>query len=181
MQHNKQIESYINLVVSLLITIVNKILQFGIVYLTEKEKMMTHTEFQITIAKRLSNAQFVNTSIVILIVEIFISNRHLYDFNGIGQNIISIAFSVAITTSLLNFLDFEYLMARFKRKEVIKSYMKSRAKKQTNEAVGHAFKINENSDHHQDKSNVDQQEIKNLVVQKQSSLSLTYKDDDILI
>ncbi len=71
---NQYVITLLSIAVSLVVNVINGILGIFVRMLSGFEKHQTFTSYFISVAKKLSYAQFTNTAIITLLVQIIVSN-----------------------------------------------------------------------------------------------------------
>ncbi|KRX05730.1 hypothetical protein PPERSA_09870 [Pseudocohnilembus persalinus] len=105
------------------ITVFNKVLQFTFQYVSIYEKYSTRTEEILTVAKGLTVAQFFVTGLLTFLVDIFITDlltdnssfSLIFRTGGLAYNIYFVFFTNAFVEPIINYINFPYLLKKFKR------------------------------------------------------------------
>lgn len=116
---------FIALIISLVIVVINILFKLSLVRLSFWEKRLSHTETNTSMVFKISVAYFVNTAILILIVNLAIKYR-IWTSDGLLGNVQVIQIVSMFTSSVFDLLNPFYFYRKFKRwyydREIRQSY-----------------------------------------------------------
>ncbi|EGR30205.1 hypothetical protein IMG5_137940 [Ichthyophthirius multifiliis] len=119
---NQTIVQIVGIAISVVISIFNEVLKIILVEVAKKEGHITITKFNISQAKKISIAQFCNTSLITFLVEIVITNNNKSKFlkifgnGGLAQNQNYVFISNMVISFVTQALDVGYYVKKLKRK-----------------------------------------------------------------
>ncbi|CAD8121477.1 unnamed protein product [Paramecium sonneborni] len=111
---------------SILILIINTVLAKMIVKFTELEQQATRTYYDVSVAYKMGVAQFLNTAILTLIINLFITedvsslNQAIWQTGGLNSNIMLIFITNSIMPWLTQLLDVNYFYKLYVRQKIIR-------------------------------------------------------------
>jgi len=130
---NRYIITLLSLAVSIVVNIINSILEVFIRMMSKYEKHRTFTSYFISVAKKLSYGEFVNTAIITLIVQIIVSDSNdvkLWTEDGMVPKVYYLYILNAILPSIGYLLDPIYFIQLWKRFRVSSNPSKSKLTQQ---------------------------------------------------
>lgn len=114
------VKTVISIVISFLISVINTILGMVLRTLSYKEKYETKTSYNISLAKRIAFAQFLNTGILIVLTNILIHGDGLKDKiwsdKGLSNDAAFIMVFNIFSPPLSSFLDPFFFLRLWKRR-----------------------------------------------------------------
>ncbi|KAL4483923.1 hypothetical protein ABPG72_013929 [Tetrahymena utriculariae] len=128
-QSNSALVQSIAILLSVAITILNFILQIVLKYLTNIEGCYTRTEFNIIIAKKMTWATFINTSLIQFIIEVVFSNQNkfgaIFSEGGIAYNQNYVFMFNMFIPFVMGLIDFPGIFKKLQQKILAKNVEKS--------------------------------------------------------
>ena len=104
-----------NIIISSTISIINVLLMMALAVTTEWERRPTFSYHQLSIMGKIYIASFINTSIVLTVLNVVDKRLNMFNNDGIAKTIITILILNAFVSPLLTFFDFSYFFQLFKR------------------------------------------------------------------
>ncbi|CAD8173577.1 unnamed protein product [Paramecium pentaurelia] len=120
------IVTFIGFASSILILIINKILAKMIIRFAELEQQATRTDYNISVAYKMGVAQFLNTAILTLIINLFIQenisslDQAIWQTGGLNSDVMLIFITNSIMPWLTQLIDINYFYKLYVRQKIIK-------------------------------------------------------------
>lgn len=116
--------NFLGFLASLIISFINSILSSTIIKLIIKESHSTKTEYDISIAKKIGLAEFINVAILTLLVNILIKGQNeskinvMYQKGGLNSDVMWIFMTDSFMPWFLFIADFEHLKKLYIRRQI---------------------------------------------------------------
>ena len=110
-QDSNNENTVLSFVISIIILLVNVILEFIIRLLTIYEKNFSKTNFESSLAIKVITAQVINTILISFLCN-YLIKQNIYGSGGLTQDVLFLSISGSLVAPLLNFINVGHLVSR---------------------------------------------------------------------